>query len=125
MRPSDESAVPRRSILEKLLIKKWEYSFPAFSSLVCALPLASPSSLSASCCSRTPVLGLLPLAFAALAFVFGPYIYNKVTRSRPWQFHSGLSAVELRPGLHERVHLSRLQLRSPWYPPAAAQGGYD
>jgi len=28
-------------------------------------------------------LGLLPLAFAALAFALGPYIYVKVTQSRP------------------------------------------
>jgi hypothetical protein len=28
-------------------------------------------------------LALLPLAFAALAFVFGPYTYNKVIQGRP------------------------------------------
>lgn len=82
MRPSDENAVRRRSILEKLLVKKWEYSFPRF---FLGLRLAIGVILVAVGILLLPhtYLGLLPLAFAALAFVFGPYIYNKVTQSRP------------------------------------------
>jgi hypothetical protein len=82
MRTSDENAVPRRSILEKLLVKKWEYSFPRF---FLGLRLAIGVILVAVGILLLPhtYLGLLPLAFAVLAFVFGPYIYNKVTQSRP------------------------------------------
>ena len=76
MRPSDENAVPRRSILAKLLVRKWEYSFPrAF----LGLRLAIGVILVAVGILLLPhtYLGLLPLAFAALAFVLGPYIYNR------------------------------------------------
>ena len=73
MRPSDGNAVPRRSVFEKLLVKKWEYSFPrAF----LGLRLAIGVILDAVGILLLPHthLALLPLAFAALAFVFGPYI---------------------------------------------------
>ena len=82
MRPSDENAVPRRSILEKLLVKKWEYSFPRF---FLGLRLAIGVILDAVGILLIPqtYLGLLPLAFAALAFALGPCIYIKVTQSRP------------------------------------------
>ncbi len=82
MRPSHEDAVPRRSILEKLLVKKWEYSFPRF---FLGLRLGIGVTLVVVGILLLPhtYLGVLPLAFAALAFVFGPYIYNKVTKSRP------------------------------------------
>ena len=81
MRPSEESAVPRRSILERLLVKKWEYSFPRF---FLGLRLAIGGTLVVVGILLLPhtYLGVLPLAFAVLAFVLGPYIYNKVTRSR-------------------------------------------
>jgi hypothetical protein len=80
-RSSDENAVPRRSILEKLLVKKWEYSLPR---VFLGLRLAIGVILVAVGILLLPhtCLGLLPLPFAALAFVFGPYIYNKVTESR-------------------------------------------
>jgi hypothetical protein len=82
MRPSDENAVPRRSILEKLLVKKWEYSFPSF---FLGLRLAIGVTLDAVGVLLLPhiYLGLLPLAFAALAFALGPYICIKVNQSRP------------------------------------------
>ena len=85
MRPSGGNDVPRRSILEKLLVKKWEYSFPRF---FLGLRLAIGVILVAVGLLLLPhtYLGLLPLAFAALAFVLGPYIYGKVTRSRPTVF---------------------------------------
>ena len=82
MRPSGENAVPRRSILAKLLVRNWEYSFPrAF----LGLRLAIGVILVAVGILLLPhtYLGLLPLAFAALAFVLGPYIYNQVTQRRP------------------------------------------
>jgi hypothetical protein len=82
MRPSDENAAPRRSIPEKLLVKKWEYPYPR---VLLGLRLAIGVILVAVGILLLPHthLGLLPLAFAALAFVGGPYIYNKVTQSRP------------------------------------------
>jgi hypothetical protein len=78
----DEKAVPPRSILEKLLVKKWEYSVPRF---FLGLRLAIGVILDAVgilLLPHTP-LALLPLAFAALAFALGPYIYLKVTQIRP------------------------------------------
>lgn len=82
MRTPDESAAPRKSILEKLLVKKWEYSFPRF---FLGLRLAIGVILVVVGVLLLPhtYLGLLPLAFAALAFVLGPYIYTKVTQGRP------------------------------------------
>jgi len=82
MRPSDENAVPRRSILEKLLVKSWEYRFPRF---FLGLRLAIGVTLDAVAVLLLPHthLGLLPLAFAALAFALGPYIYIKVNQSCP------------------------------------------
>ena len=53
MRPSGGNDVPHRSILEKLLVKKWEYSFPRF---FLGLRLAIGVILVAAglLCSRTP-----------------------------------------------------------------------
>ena len=61
MRPSDENAVPRRSILEKLLVKSWEYRFPRF---FLGLRLAIGVTLDAVAVLLLPHtdLGLLPLA---------------------------------------------------------------
>src|ERR1017187_5519788 len=88
MRPSDENAVPRRSILEKLLVKKWEYSFPPF---FLGLRLAIGVILVAVGILLLPhtYLGLLPLAFAALAFVFGPTYTTRSPRAGR-QLHRGL-----------------------------------
>ena len=82
MRSSAENAVPRRSILKKVLVRKWEYSLPRF---FLGLRLAIGAILVVVGILLLPqtYLGLLPLAFAALAFVLGPYIYLKVTQSRP------------------------------------------
>ena len=82
MHPSDENAVPRRSILEKLLVRKWEYPYPR---VLLGLRLAIGVVLVAVGILLLPhtYLGLLPVAFAALAFVGGPYIYRKVAQSRP------------------------------------------
>lgn len=82
MRPSDENAAPQQSILEKLLIKKWEYPYPR---VLLGLRLAIGVVLVVVGILLLPdtYLGLLPLAFAALAFAGGPYIYSKVTHSRP------------------------------------------
>jgi hypothetical protein len=81
MRPPYENAVPQRSILEKLLVGKWEYPYPR---VLLALRLAIGVTLVAVGILLLPhtYLGLLPLAFAALSFVGGPYIYRKVTQSR-------------------------------------------
>ena len=82
MRPSDENAIPQRSILEKLVVRKWEYPYPR---VLLGLRIAIGVILVAVGIFLLPhtYLGLLPLAFAALAFVGGPYIYCKVTQSRP------------------------------------------
>ena len=82
MGPSDGNAAPQRSILVKLLVKRWEYWHPR---VLLGLRLAIGVILVVVGILLLPhtYLGLLPLAFAALAFVGGPYIYNKVTQSRP------------------------------------------
>jgi hypothetical protein len=82
MRQSDENAVPQRSILEKLLVRKWEYPYPR---VLLGLRLVIGAVLVAVGILLLPhtYLGLLPLAFAVLAFVGGPYIYGKVAQSRP------------------------------------------
>jgi hypothetical protein len=82
MLPSDGNAASRQSLLEKLLVKQWEYSVPRF---FLGLRLAIGVILDVVgilLLPHTP-LALLPLAFAALAFALGPYIYLKVTQIRP------------------------------------------
>lgn len=82
MPPSAGDAASRQSILEKLLVKKWEYSVPRF---FLGLRLAIGVTLDVVgilLLPHTP-LALLPLAFSALAFALGPYIYLKVTQIRP------------------------------------------
>jgi hypothetical protein len=82
MRLPDGNAAPQRSILAKLLVKRWEYWHPR---VLLGLRLAIGGTLVAVGILLLPhtYLGLLPLAFAALAFVLGPYIYRQVTQSRP------------------------------------------
>jgi hypothetical protein len=82
MHPSYENAVPERSILEKLLVRRWEYPYPR---VLLGLRLAIGVILVVVGILLLPhtYLGLLPLAFAALAFVGGPYIYRKVAQRQP------------------------------------------
>ncbi len=88
MRPPEENAAPSRSILAKVLVRKWEYPYPR---VLLGLRLAVGGTLVAVGILLLPhtYLGLLPLAFAALAFAGGPYIYTKVTQSRALMDASG------------------------------------
>ena len=64
-----------------MLVKKWEYSFPRFF-LGLRLTLGVLVAVGILLLPQTS-LGVLPLAFAVLCFVFGRYIYIKVNQSRP------------------------------------------
>jgi len=82
MHSPDENAAPPRSILTKLLVRKWEYRYPR-TLLGLRLGAGGVTFGFGILLLRYRIWwGLLPLAAAALAFWGGPYIY-KVTQSRP------------------------------------------
>ena len=73
MRPSDGNAVPRRSVFEKLLVKKWEYSVPRF---FLGLRLAIGVILDA--------VGILLLPHTHLASIDQPPVVS-ARRRREWR----------------------------------------
>jgi hypothetical protein len=82
MQATNENAPPPRSLLEKVLLRSWEYRYPR---LLWRLRFAGSLVLLAVCLllfSYGSWWGLLPLAGAVAAFFGGRRIYQ-IARRRP------------------------------------------
>jgi hypothetical protein len=76
MRPSDENGALPRSILTKLLVRKWEYRHPRFFLRVRLASGLIDLALGILLLRYKSYWGLLPLAGGVLALSLGPYIYT-------------------------------------------------
>ena len=81
--PDEHAAPPPRTILARLLVRKWEYRFPR--ALLCGRlgTGVAASGFGVLLLSYGVWWGLLALVAGVLALCGGPYIYNKVTQSQP------------------------------------------